>query len=343
MATTSTFQPPKGTTAAHDLFNTLQTDEPYWANYLLARPTYSPSFYGLLQDYRKAHAKDASTAFELAHDVGTGPGQTARVLASTQYAKVIATDASPAHVEVARRLNKDLEQEGRLQLHPATGEEVADTVPELLGTAEGVFCADPIPLLDAQRAVAGWATLLKSGGISATWFYGRPYIVSNEKANEIYGKIANRLFAPMIERLGPKERIGWLRATSMMHSWLDLVEFPADTWENVERIKWNTGYTMSFYDLDACGLLDEVETASKVTADEKTEERDDPSFWEASWTTKDVRRFIEVNLPKFWEGRDEGRDEELEALYVELEKALGGKEAKAKIGWPVSLLLATKK
>jgi SAM-dependent methyltransferase len=343
MKTTSILQTPQGTSAAHDLFDTLQTDEPYWANYLLARPTYSSSFYELLRNYRAAHAKDSSSAFELAHDVGTGPGQNARVLATTQYAKVVATDASPAHVDVARQLNKDLEQAGRLQLHPATGEEVADTVPELLGKADGVFCAEAIPLMDAPRAVAGWAELLKSGGISATWFYGRPAFVNNDKANAIYAKIVNRLFAPMIARFGPKERQGWLRATSLMHGWLDGVAFPADTWEHVERIKWNTSFTMDFYDLDVCGVAAEVDGTSAVTQDEKVEERVDPNFWEAYWTATDVRRFIEVNLPKFWEGRAEVRDEELEALYVDLGEALGGKEVKAKIGWPVSLLLATKK
>ncbi|GME52384.1 hypothetical protein MMC23_003731 [Neofusicoccum parvum] len=340
--TTTTATP---TSAAHDLFDTLKTDEPYWANYLLARPTYSPSFYALLNAYRAA----SSPTFDLAHDIGTGPGQVARELATTLgYAHVIASDASAAHVAVAGRLHRDLVDSGRLSLHAATGEEVADAVDgKQLGAADAVFCAEAIPLMDAERAVDGFARLLRRGGVAAAWFYGRPFFAGEEgfgragECDAVYARIVNRLFKPMIAALGQKERKGWLRATGAMHSWLDSVAFPADVWERVERRKWNGSRTMDFYDLAECGV--EVEPVSAVRDGEMVEEVEDPGFWQAEWTAGDVRRFIEVNLPKFWEGKDESRDEELEALYGELEKAMGGPDAKRKIGWPVVLLLATKK
>jgi hypothetical protein len=196
--------------------------------------------------------------------------------------------------------------------------------------------------MDASVAIASWASLLKSGGMSATWFYGRPFFVDNEKANVIYDKIVNKMFKPLVTQLGPKERIGWLRSSSAIRSRLDNIAFPADTWEHVERIKWNTEFPMDFYDLKECGIEPDIDLTSAVTSDEKTEEKQDPGFWAAHWTVPDVRRFIEVIVPMFSEGQKD-HDEELEALYMNLEEALGGKEVKAQIGWPVSLLLATKK
>lgn len=78
-------------------------------------------------------------------------------------------------------------------------------MPELLGKADAVFGAEAIPFVNLPRAVARWASLLKSGGISATWFYGRPAFVNIDEANAIYSENKNCLFAPMITQLGSKE------------------------------------------------------------------------------------------------------------------------------------------
>lgn len=47
-------------------------DEEYWDNYLAARPKYqNDGFYERLFSYHDVH----SGSYDLAHDVGTGPGQ----------------------------------------------------------------------------------------------------------------------------------------------------------------------------------------------------------------------------------------------------------------------------
>lgn len=67
----------------------------------------------------------------------------------------------------------------------------------------------------------------------------------------------------------------------------------------------------------------------------------DETFWAESWDVGEVRRFIEVNLPSFWESH--GEDPEVEAWYNELGEAMGGKGTKRKIAWPVVLLLASRR
>jgi hypothetical protein len=43
-----------------------------------------------------------------------------------------------------------------------------------------MFWAETVALMNATRAVAGWASMLKSGEISATCFYERPYFVDDD-------------------------------------------------------------------------------------------------------------------------------------------------------------------
>jgi hypothetical protein len=97
---------------------------------------------------------------------------------------------------------------GKLSLHPDTGKEVADTEQNLHGKPNGVFWTETIHLMDAPLTVAWWASQLKSGEISATWFYGWPSFFDDDKSRAIYATILNRLFAPVNSELGPRERQG---------------------------------------------------------------------------------------------------------------------------------------
>lgn len=55
---------------------------------------------------------------------------------------------------------------------------------------------------------------------------------------------------------------------------------------------------MDFYDLHVCGIAAKVDVTSAVTKDEKVEENEDADFWEPSWTSADLRRFVEVICQK---------------------------------------------
>ncbi len=73
-----------------------------WENYLAQRPDYTASmFYDLVWAYHKRH----SDCYVLAHDVGTGPGNVAEVLAK-RFQRVVASDPSKFHIDTAEhRIN----------------------------------------------------------------------------------------------------------------------------------------------------------------------------------------------------------------------------------------------
>lgn len=48
-----------------------------------------------------------------------------------------------------------------------------------------------------------------------------------------------------------KNTASWKRAADMMARWFGNVAFPADSWGDAPRYKWNTGATLVFYDSKA--------------------------------------------------------------------------------------------
>lgn len=372
-----------------NFFHNSEYDEAYWDQYLAARPKYNTcGFYDKIFRYHDAH----SAAYDTAHDIATGPGQVATVLA-TRFRHVVASDANEAHVGICRHRNSSLakttdgdgyagsedgsprmtflvasrlrnavlakttdgdrddsencddsDDDGspRMTFLVAPGESVAASVPR--ASADAVFLGEGLALMDPTAAFAGFCRMLRPGGTMAVWFYGRPTFADGpEKARcqEIYGRIATKRFGGFIKGGGggPEKTAGWKRATDMLASWFDNVVFPKEDWKDVERHKWNTGGKMCFYDDEACDFP--VETSSVISEDEKVVESTDDSLWAESWNVAEVRRFLEVNLPSFHEAEDE--DPEVEAWYDELEAAMGGKDTKRKIVWPVVLLLATRR
>lgn len=326
-------------TAAEDtanFFHYPKYDEVYWDQYLAARPKYDAcSFYDKIFHYHDGH----SSSYHTAHDIATGPGQVARVLAA-RFQHVVASDPNAAHVDICRRRNAS--SASRITFLVASGEEVADNT--TAASADAIFVGEAIALMDTEAAIAGFSRILKPKGTLAIWFYGRPIFADGQKdkCQAIYDKIVTRLFGRAIKGGGPEQTAGWKRATDSMASWFDNVAFTADAWEDVQRHKWNPHGRICFYDDEACDFPIEGTVRSEVPAkDEKVVEMVDETFWAESWDVGEVRRFIEVNLPSFREAH--GEDPEVEAWYAELGEAMGGKDMKRKIAWPVVLLLASRK
>lgn len=65
----------------------------------------------------------------------------------------------------------------------------------------------------------------------------------------------------------------------------------------------------------------------------------DEDWWAEYWDLSEVRRFIEGNVLGMYVNEN---DPEVEAWYEELGLAMGGKEVKSKIAWPVVFLLPSK-
>lgn len=353
---------------ANFFHNPNQYDEAYWDQYLAARPKYDTcGFYDQVFAYHDEHHSPTSTSsgggYDTAHDVATGPGQVARVLAARGFGHVVASDANAAHLDICRHRNAggssasetEAETKTKWDFLVSPGEGIADHVPP--ASADAVFVGEALALMDAGAAINGFARVLKPGGTLAVWFYGRPLFVSadddddtdkeqNEKCQALYDRIVTTLFGRAIKGGGPAQQTGWKRATDGMAGWFDNVVFSSDTWADVRRRKWNPHGRLCFYDDEACDFPVEPAVRPAVANNEETQaEVVDHDFWAERWDVGEVRRFVEVNLPKFdaVAGARGAADAEVEAWYEELGAAMGGPGAKRKIAWPVVLLLASRK
>ena len=303
-----------------------------WQNYLTHRPQYSASFYDVIWEYHRCH----SNRWSLAHDVGTGPGNVAKVLAGC-FTNVVATDPSEYHVAVARRFC----EERNITVEQCRAEDLASSVGRnSQGKVDLITIAQTLPLLDAKQAFSQCAKLLASGGTFAVWFHGGPIFVEEgqRKSQEIYDRLTGKTY---VERTLPWKSTPMERACNVLASWTDNVALPSNDWEDVRRIKWNSDRPLNFFGYEYLDFEPDYESA--VGLEEKVEERFDRNLWlqegrDIAW----VKGFVEAQWP--WEravSKEAG--EELERMYEDLETAMGGKTGKVKIGWPVSLLLATRK
>ena len=303
-----------------------------WIKYTTHRPTYSSSFYDRIWEHHRNH----SNHWTLAHDVGTGPGNVAEVL-SARFDNVIASDPSGFHTAVAK---------GRLSASNVTVERCrAEDLVTLVGPngngygkADLITLAECVPLMNTEQAFSGFAELLRPGGTLAIWFYGKPIFVGErqEKSQQIYDQIAGKAFS----RIFPIKDSMWQQAFTVMAAWLDNIGFPQEDWTNVKRIKWNHDKKLSF--LPDEHLDFEPKYKDSVAPEEKVEKSVDRDFWAKEQCGVDwVEGFIDAQFP--WKTTNDAIGAQLKPMYKELEEAMGGEGSKTKIGWPVVLLLATRK
>lgn len=301
-----------------------------WIKYTTNRPAYSTSFYDRIWEYHQCH----STQWTLAHDVGTGPGNVAEVLAA-RFDKVIASDPSAFHTAVAK---KHLSA-SNVTVEQCRAEDLVDLVGTVShGNADLITLAECIPLMDAEKAFSGFAKLLRPGGTLAIWFYGKPIFAEKgqEKSQQLYNQIAGKAFS----RVFPIGGTPWQYSYTVMASWLDNIGFSSEDWTDVERIKWN-------YDKPLCFLPEEyfdfdLKYENRVKSDEKVEKRIERDFWAKEQCGMDwVEGYIDAQFP--WKTTNDDVGAELKPMYKELEAAMGGEGSKTKISWPVVLLLATRK
>ena len=236
---------------------------------------------------------------------------------ANSFTNVVATDPSEYHVAVARRFC----EEENVTVEQCRAEELASSVGRnSLGKVDLITIAQTLPLLDAKQAFSHCAKLLASGGTFAVWFHGGPIFVEEgqRKSQEIYDRLTGRTY---VERTLPWKGTPMERACKVLASWTDR--------------------PLNFFDYQYLDFQPDYESA--VGPEEKVEGRFDRSLWlqegrDIGW----VKGFVEAQWP--WErALSKEAGEELERMYEELEAAMGGIMGKVKIGWPVALLLATRK
>ena len=312
-----------------------ENDESYWDIYLSTRPNYSDSeFYDLMYDYHTSHL----SSFNVAHDIGCGPGQVTAKLAS-RFDHVIASDNNSTSLDAAKSRLSSL-PDGKASFLLAKGEDIGSHYPP--HSADFIAAAEMFPLMDHNVALSTFATVLKPGGTLAIWFYGKPHFVEEPyttTCQPILHRIMDRNFAKVVSGNEGAAKAGWKYAAEGMTSWFNYIPFDTKNWEDVKRRKWNPHLSLSFFGPEACDF--EIEPKNAVGDGEQVIEKTDPQWWANSWDVDALKRFVGASFPL---SKDKAgpSDSALEDLWAELSEKMGGKGKVQAFTWPVVLILATR-
>ncbi|KAI4121899.1 MAG: hypothetical protein LQ338_006099 [Usnochroma carphineum] len=300
-----------------------------WDSYIIHRPAPTADFYQLIYDHHRANGGE----FNLAHDIGTGPGNIAEQVGTT-FKRVHASDPSAYHRSVAEHRLKAIDPD-KFSTQQCRGEDISNAGHKH-GSVDLITVAQCIALMDTEQATSGFAKLLKPAGTLAIWFYGRPAFADpSQQQSQI---IFNQILSKALDRVRPMKGTGFEPATIMLRAFLDNVAFPEKDWKQVRRLKWNYDKPMLYLEDDDVDF--EIKWDSKVRDGESEEKIIDRDFWAIDADVDWMRAFVDYALP--WENKDEEKAQ-FDELFKELEKSMGGKGKRQHIAWPVALLLATKK
>lgn len=316
-----------------------------WTTYLKVRPEYTKSsFYDLIYEYHKSH----SGSFNVAYDIGCGPGQVTSTLAS-RFNHVHGSDPNDYIINVARQT---WEGTKNVTFEACAAEKLTDGQEEKqdrLGSVDLITVAEAIPLMDTKSSMAAFADLLKPGGTLAIWFYGGPIFHSpgadDDDSPEVQElqKVFRLITDYSFDQFRPFDE-HWRQAWEKISSWLDNIAFDPRHFRNVRRIKWNSDRPLVFLDSreDSGDYVNggdyKSSSSSRITPDETVEDRGkDKAFWakenvDFEW----AKGFIDAQMPR----TKDYITEEVSVLYEQLEALMRGKTWNVR--WPVVLLLATR-
>lgn len=156
-----------------------------------------------------------------------------------------------------------------------------------------------------------------------------------ERSQDIFNKIWAKTFQLSSPINCPPSEPSYTTAAS----WLDNIVFPADTWKDVQSIKWSYNEPLSFVVERYFSV--KAEYVSNIGPDEKIEKRMDRAFWAKNGCGFGRVRGI-VDSKFLWKSK-------VMALILswsrceKLEAAIGGKGSETILEWPVVLLLATRR
>jgi SAM-dependent methyltransferase len=296
-----------------------------WNQYIAHRPVYSPLFYEQIYAY---HASLDGNNFDVAHDVGAGPGIVAEQLAF-KFNKVIISEPNPSYLNAARH---------RVSSLPSSTFEFLIEKAEETSVANG--CIDlavismSIQWTDVPAAISELARQLKSGGTLCIVNYAFCTILDNPKADAILREIVMDFIDRFQKNPEHIKAIG-NRAIETLSCGFDNVGFDKHLWKRVKRV---------FVDCEGDNTKLQPPARFKVDGGaSKVEDNEERIFVEGdeTWVTEgcDLEWFKQAFTTFEFGGKIEDSWEK----WTELEDALGGEDKKARVIWPSVHIFATRK
>ncbi len=292
-----------------------------WDEYIKYRPLYPTSFYERIYKYDAEHGN----SWEVAHDVGTGPGVVAQELAS-KFRHVYVSDPNDTYVDVAcdRLTNRFGLPKSQFTFLQEGAEEssVQDGAVDLLVIAQAMHWTD------VETAMESFARQLKSGGTVAISFYALPLLSKSPRAQEALDKVYDVWTKKLIDTGGVPSR-----ALKTADSAFDVVPFSSEYWKpGVKRILINTEGKKEPFRMS---LKYSIPFHSKVGKDDVMEAEEDEEWIDAKdmkWLQGFFASLLE-NVP----------EDDVKGFWAEVKDAIGAPDKPVEIVYPVVQLLATRK
>jgi SAM-dependent methyltransferase len=295
-----------------------------WNEYISHRPAYTPSLYEKLYTH---HASLDGNVFDVAHDVGAGPGIIAERLAS-KFNKVVVSEPNPSYLNVAKHRLSSLPH-STFEFHSEKAEESSVESASI----DLVVVSMSIHWTDVPVAANEFARQLKSGGTLYIVNYGYCVILDNPKANAIYREIVMDFLDKFQTHPDHIKAIA-NRAVATLSCGFDDVGFDEHLWKNVRRVFVNSDGDNSKLSIPA--RFPVHGGTNKVGENEERifVEGDDTWFTEGC----DLEWFKKAFTNYMFGGKIEDSKER----WTELEEALGGEDKKYRVLWPSLHIFATK-
>jgi SAM-dependent methyltransferase len=296
-----------------------------WNQYISHRPTYSPSFY---ENIYAHHASLNGNVFEVAHDVGAGPGIIAEQLAS-KFNKVIVSEPNASYLNVAKNRVSSITSSD-FEFLPEKAEESSIAS----GTVDLVIVSMCIHWTDTTAAINEFSRQLKKGGTLYIINYAFCTVLDNPKANALLREIVED-FVDGFEEKPEQVKAVLHRAFKTLSCGFDNVGFEEHVWKGVRRVFVNGE-----------GLNTKLEPPARFKVergDIKVGENEERVFLEGdeAWVMDgcDLEWFKQA-FASFEFG---GKVEDSREKWDELEDVLGGKDKKWRVVWPSVHVFATKR
>lgn len=181
---------------------------------------------------------------------------------------------------------------------------------------------------DPTKVVATAGDMLKSGGTIAMWVAGLRFFFVDEGKSKAQGVFDEAFRQWMVSSFGKTAD----KKAQILASRLDSIAFPGNTWENVRRIHWNRDRSMVGEPDSRIPTL-----PNKIGEGDNVDSRAEKEFMTVEADLDWVVNYMNTLNPKV------AFEEVCGEQCVELEKCLGGRHEKFRVGWPLTLVLATKR
>ena len=257
------------TTIANHPFSTNSAD--FWASYSRGRLRVPLTFWSLIWDCHQSHG---NATFEHIHDLGSGPGIHASVLAS-KFSNILFSDPNPLNMEMAQAHIKQTRDDGeRFSYRVGRGEDITNHVDEK-GVFDMVIAFNSLHWMDAEKCLPAIASSLKPNGTFAAALYGFPDVYNEEAKEVLMKRFRHGINAIMTDPKGapPLFEYGILS----QDCGYDCISMGQDLWKNIQRVKlnYNDGERYKGFGSDIRGKRADVGYESAITPEEKVvRERD---------------------------------------------------------------------